>query len=91
MDRKIIRKEKTKRKEDREEKEDDEEDSSWTGVEDVLSKLLSGIFSRTQSEIATNAQHFFQPCFLNFHSTYRNDNIAYKKGIRGPLAKLTSI
>ena len=59
-----MRKEKTKRKEDREEKEDDEEDSSWTGVGDVLSKLLSSIFSRTQSETATNAQHFLQPCFL---------------------------
>ena len=58
-----MRKEKTKRKEDREEKEDDEEDSSWTGIGDVLSKLLS-IFSRTQSETATNAQHFVQPCFL---------------------------
>ena len=58
-----MRKEKTKRKEDREEKEDDEEDNSWTGVGYVLSRLYS-IFSRTQSETATNAQHFLQPCFL---------------------------
>ena len=49
-----MRKEKTKRKEERKEKKDDE--SSWTGVGDMLQKLLSSIFSRTQSETATNAQ-----------------------------------
>ena len=58
-----MKKEKTKRKEDREEKEDDEEDSSWTGVGDVLSKLLAVSLAKHKVKLPQTLSIFFSLVF----------------------------